>query len=575
MSQKELTLERKLGSGSYGVVFKCKTKDDKTYALKKSYKEKDKLGYSSLSELNIMKELNTHPFIVKHIKTYFEKPYKDESGKIDKKNKDKYIVDEGIYFLMELGNVTLDDYIAHKDYGLSYFESKIVMIQILIALQFFHRRNIFHRDLSSSNVVICTNKNTFRSGKELEKYLSNSYSSNGDKKKRNLPHVKIIDFGLAGFCNNYDSKTKGLVTIEFRPPEVCANSYYNEKIDVWSVGCIVYECLTGDLLFDIEKDKDKDKDGKEPNRKKILENIVNNYPCENFDIDFYLNMIKGGENKVLGIEINKKNNLILGDDEVEEFNKTPGNYNDFLDVMQSMLEIDPLKRGSAEDILSMKFFDEYKNYINEITDEHEPTNRYLYEKENPVSSSDKEEENFQIIKSNERKWGMNVFISFFNERKKIEWYNHFIIFQSMRLYDMYISYRNNESKVLREETEDVGKTGLTKENCDFYARACVFIFFKFYLKIEDYFDFNTFFPSSKKLDKEKEKRFLSFEEKVLQVTEGRIFRYGIYEYLNDNFFDENKAKEYREKEVRFLFMKYVQKEEFEQGNVKQLFDSLI
>ena len=41
----------------------------------------------------------------------------------------------------------------------------------------------------------------------------------------------------------------------YRPPENIMNEYYDEKADVWSVGCIIYELFTGDYLFDINKNQ--------------------------------------------------------------------------------------------------------------------------------------------------------------------------------------------------------------------------------------------------------------------------------------------------------------------------------
>jgi len=47
----------------------------------------------------------------------------------------------------------------------------------------------------------------------------------------------------------------------YRPPENIMNSFYNEKADIWGMGCIIFELLTGDYLFDIDRDlTDNEKD---------------------------------------------------------------------------------------------------------------------------------------------------------------------------------------------------------------------------------------------------------------------------------------------------------------------------
>ena len=40
----------------------------------------------------------------------------------------------------------------------------------------------------------------------------------------------------------------------YRPPENIMNSFYNEKADIWSLGCIIYELLTSEYLFDVDRE---------------------------------------------------------------------------------------------------------------------------------------------------------------------------------------------------------------------------------------------------------------------------------------------------------------------------------
>lgn len=59
--------------------------------------------------------------------------------------------------------------------------------------------------------------------------------------------VKVIDFGSASFLDNqsYDL----LQTKPYRAPEVCFGCNFDFSADIWSLGCIVYELLTGNVLF--------------------------------------------------------------------------------------------------------------------------------------------------------------------------------------------------------------------------------------------------------------------------------------------------------------------------------------
>ncbi|GMS90071.1 hypothetical protein PENTCL1PPCAC_12246, partial [Pristionchus entomophagus] len=64
--------------------------------------------------------------------------------------------------------------------------------------------------------------------------------------------VKILDFGLARLFEQAASRnmTAYVVTRFYRAPEVVVGLPYSEKVDVWSIGCIFAEMITGQLLFD-------------------------------------------------------------------------------------------------------------------------------------------------------------------------------------------------------------------------------------------------------------------------------------------------------------------------------------
>ena len=62
------------------------------------------------------------------------------------------------------------------------------------------------------------------------------------------PTPQILDFGLARATDN--EMTGYVATRYWRVPEIMLNwMHYNEKVDMWSVGCIMAELLTGQVLF--------------------------------------------------------------------------------------------------------------------------------------------------------------------------------------------------------------------------------------------------------------------------------------------------------------------------------------
>jgi serine/threonine protein kinase len=71
--------------------------------------------------------------------------------------------------------------------------------------------------------------------------------------------VVISDFGSIIDLNDYNKKAE-IQTRYYRAPEIVLKCGFDEKCDVWSLGCSIYEILTGDILFDPEKDASYSRD---------------------------------------------------------------------------------------------------------------------------------------------------------------------------------------------------------------------------------------------------------------------------------------------------------------------------
>lgn len=96
------------------------------------------------------------------------------------------------------------------------------MLELLTGLSFIHSCKILHRDLKPQNVLV------------------------------NVQHeVKLADFGLARtFSNELRPYSQEVVTLWYRAPELLiGHTDYTSAIDLWSIGCILYELVTGKILF--------------------------------------------------------------------------------------------------------------------------------------------------------------------------------------------------------------------------------------------------------------------------------------------------------------------------------------
>ena len=68
--------------------------------------------------------------------------------------------------------------------------------------------------------------------------------------------IKIIDFGVAGLINSEKIKAG---SIDYSPPEIVGGWDYetSNAIDIYSIGCLIFECLTGEKMFEGTSVQDK------------------------------------------------------------------------------------------------------------------------------------------------------------------------------------------------------------------------------------------------------------------------------------------------------------------------------
>ena len=205
-----------LGKGGFGQCYKfrCIDKDDKNYYAGKIIK-KGKVGNnkkSLLDEINIQRKFKDNPKIVK-VKDYFED-------------------DENVYIILELcKNKSLADYLSSRGGKLSEIEVKCFIFQLLQGLKCLHKEKIIHRDLKPNNLLL------------------------GDKNE-----LKIGDFGLVVKLTQDKDGIKDICgTYSYMAPEIYKDNEkgYSFEVDIWAVGIIIYQLLTGKLIFNGDEIKEK------------------------------------------------------------------------------------------------------------------------------------------------------------------------------------------------------------------------------------------------------------------------------------------------------------------------------
>ena len=198
----EFEILSELGKGGYSVVNLVRhIETGKKYALKcamKIRKGKDRSNRTR-QEIKILTKLK-HSRIIS-LKGWFED-------------------NDNIYLVLE--------YLSGGDLA-HYFKNDLptkeeavhVMYQIIDAVKYCHKKSIVHRDIKLENILIDENMN-----------------------------IKLTDFGLS-VVKRHNEKFKDEVgTARYTAPEILSGDGYNESVDVWGIGVILFLLLTGKYPFD-------------------------------------------------------------------------------------------------------------------------------------------------------------------------------------------------------------------------------------------------------------------------------------------------------------------------------------
>ncbi|XP_030077490.1 cyclin-dependent kinase 18 isoform X1 [Microcaecilia unicolor] len=193
----------KLGEGTYATVFKGRSKlTENLVALKEIRLEHEEgAPCTAIREVSLLKNLKHANIVTLH---------------------DIIHTERSLTLVFEYLDSDLKQYLDNCGNLMSIHNIKIFMFQLLRGLAYCHRRKILHRDLKPQNLLI---------------------NENGE--------LKLADFGLAR-AKSVPTKTYSneVVTLWYRPPDVLLGSTeYSTQIDMWGVGCILYEMATGRPMF--------------------------------------------------------------------------------------------------------------------------------------------------------------------------------------------------------------------------------------------------------------------------------------------------------------------------------------
>ena len=189
---------RRIGKGGCGVVYLVQ-KDNKNYALKKiSDLTKDEIDYYQ-KILNALFKIK-NDYIIKYYESFLE--------------------NDCLNIIMEYGGESdLNKFIKQYKDKDTFIDEKIIaniIIQICLGLKEIHKNNLIHRDLTPDNIFI-------------------------DEKNK----IKIGDFGVSKILTTTNNFTQSQVEKEhYFAPEIVKGQKYNNKVDIYALGCLIYELFT-------------------------------------------------------------------------------------------------------------------------------------------------------------------------------------------------------------------------------------------------------------------------------------------------------------------------------------------
>lgn len=224
------TLWERIGSGAYGKVYRATTSTGEEYAVKvipKKGMSRKALKYLG-SEAQILDRLSTlkNENIVKMV--------------------DKKESDHNYYMIFEYCNgLDLRQYLRERGGRLGEKSARYIIAQLINALNGLYVNGIIHRDLKLGNIFV---------------HYPDEQSRLTDR-----PLIKLGDFGFAIELQNIDP-TKSICdqyivrsivgTALTMSPEVVHQRPYSFKSDIWSLGIVLYELLTGQFCFQGESRAD-------------------------------------------------------------------------------------------------------------------------------------------------------------------------------------------------------------------------------------------------------------------------------------------------------------------------------
>lgn len=294
---------QKLGSGSYGTVYKLKTTHGKEHAIKTSKIITQTIGLNDLREVDISLRLR-HPYVVQ-ILDY------TTSYVIENSQKYKIVYPVANETLIELSEKIIESNLG-QDYFIKYF------FQLLLGLNYVHERDIILVDIKPDNILYFEDEDSLR-------YNDFGLSIYDDKVFKNqIAGTKY--YAAPELFFNVENKNKSIreifTSLFLRSTNSIQENVLHKTSDIWSLGMTFIYVLTGIL----------------PQYETFIEADIKTFNSFDEYEKYFLSLLQRKINYAL-MRIENTNIIIM---------------------LKKMLDIDYKKRATTKELISLPIFDRYK-----------------------------------------------------------------------------------------------------------------------------------------------------------------------------------------------------------------------
>ena len=239
---KRYEIRRKLGDGTFGRVLECIDHTLQCRVAVKVIRDVRRYIENAKVEARILEKVND-----------IRRNSSDHSGSRGVVRLYDIFTHKDRFFCMSFERLgkTLYEVIQMNNYcGFYLWDIQQIATELIDTLDFIHTRcGLTHTDIKMENIMLCgdefqTTSAPIHTGRTMTYHRPILVA---DQTKGRHKSIRLIDFGNGVFRGKHHSTI--INTRQYRSPEVILEQGWDEKSDMWSIGCVIGEMWTGELIF--------------------------------------------------------------------------------------------------------------------------------------------------------------------------------------------------------------------------------------------------------------------------------------------------------------------------------------